>query len=122
MNFPHGVPVVDDAYMAPWMAYVYEQQTMPQNATGVIVSIDVIDANGNFRNIGTATTDLTGKFSFMWTPDIAGKYTLIASYGGSNSYWGSSSKTAFGVIELHQRRLRLRLYLISYLLRCTMQS
>jgi len=49
--------------MTEWMEYLYQQQPMPTNATGVPVSIDVIDANGNYRNIGTATSDTTGAFS-----------------------------------------------------------
>jgi hypothetical protein len=97
--FPNGVPAVDDAYMASWMAYVYQQKPMPQNVTGVPVSLDVIDGNGNFRNIGTTTTDASGAFSYMWEPDIAGKYTLIASFAGSDSYWGSSVETAFGAVD-----------------------
>ncbi len=36
---------------------------MPTNATGVPVNIDAIDANGNYRNIGTATSDTTGALS-----------------------------------------------------------
>ncbi len=79
------------------MEYVYMQKPMPTNATGVPVSIDVIDANGNYRNIGTATSDSSGMFSFNWTPDITGKYTVIATFAGSNSYYPSSSETSFAV-------------------------
>ena len=42
------------------MGYVYQQQPLPNNFTGVPVTIDVMDSNGNYRNIGTATTDATG--------------------------------------------------------------
>jgi hypothetical protein len=31
--------------MSDWMAYVYMQKTMPTNATGVEVTIDVLDSN-----------------------------------------------------------------------------
>jgi hypothetical protein len=72
---------------------------MPTNVTGIPVSIDVVDANGNYRNIGTATSDASGEFSLMWTPDISGKYTVIASFAGSESYYGSYAQTAFGVDE-----------------------
>jgi outer membrane protein assembly factor BamB len=92
-----GSPAIADAYMTQWMEYLYQQKTMPNNATGVPVSIDVIDANNNFRHIGTATSDITGAYSLMWKPDIPGKYTLIASFAGSESYWPSSSETSFGV-------------------------
>jgi hypothetical protein len=59
------------------------QQPFPANATGVPVEIDVLDSNGNYRNIGIATSDLSGKFSFTWTPDIQGDFTVIASFHGS---------------------------------------
>ena len=75
------------------------QQPQPTNATGVTVTLDVIDANGNYRNIGEATTDLTGAFSYAWQPDIPGKYTILASFSGSNSYGSSFAETAIQVDE-----------------------
>jgi outer membrane protein assembly factor BamB len=94
-----GSPAIADAYMTQWMEYLYQQKPMPTNATGVPVSIDVIDANGNLRNIGTTTSDATGKFSYVWQPDISGKYTVIASFAGSESYYRSSDETAFVVTD-----------------------
>ena len=88
--------------MANWMEYIYEQQPMPTNATGVTVNLDIIDANGNYRNIGSATTDLSGKFSYAWKPDITGKYTIIASFAGSNSYGSSFAESAFQVDQAPQ--------------------
>jgi hypothetical protein len=96
-NFPYGVSVVSDASQGDWMAYVYMQKPKPTNTTGVQVTIDVIDANNNYRTIGTATTDSSGAFSLQWTPDIEGKYTVIATFAGSESYWPSASETAFAV-------------------------
>ena len=94
-DFPNGVPAVSDASQSAWMAYVYMQKAKPTNATGVPVSIDVIDSNGNYRNIGTATSDSSGMFTLTWMPDIQGNYTVIATFAGSDSYWGSSSETSF---------------------------
>jgi len=94
-NFPNGLPCVSDASQSAWMEYAYEQQPKPTNATGVPVSIDVIDSNGNYRNIGTTTSDASGTFGFTWTPDITGSYTVIASFAGSGSYYGSSAQTYF---------------------------
>lgn len=99
LRFPNGVPVVSDASMSEWMRYVYMQFPRPANATGVQVSIDVVDANGNYRNIGTTTSDASGDFSFVWQPDIAGKYTVLATFAGSNSYYPAYSQTAFVVDE-----------------------
>lgn len=97
-----GQPAVSDASMANWMEYIYMQQTMPTSATGVTVTLDVIDTNGNYRNIGSATTDLSGTFSYAWKPDIAGKYTLIATFAGSSSYASSFAQSAFQVDEAQQ--------------------
>jgi hypothetical protein len=96
-DFPYGVPAVSDASMSQWMEYVYMQKPEPTNATGVPVSIDVIDANGNYRNIGNTTSDASGTFSLQWTPDIPGKYTVIATFAGSESYWPSYAETSFAV-------------------------
>jgi len=98
-RFPNGVPVVSDNSMTGWMEYVYMQKPCPTVVTGVPVTIDVVDANGNYRNIGTTTSDGSGSFSLMWTPDIPGKYTVVASFAGSESYYGSYAQTAFGVDE-----------------------
>ena len=70
-------------------------KTKTSNATGVEVTLDVIDANGNYRPIGVTTSDTDGFYSFEWTPDIEGKYTVIAKFEGSESYWGSQAETAF---------------------------
>ncbi len=96
-DFSNGVPVSSDASMAAWMGYVYQQQPLPTNFTGVQVAIDVLDSNGNYRNIGTATTDATGTFSLTWTPDIPGNFTVVATFAGTNGYWPSYSETAFAV-------------------------
>jgi outer membrane protein assembly factor BamB len=98
-RFPNGVPAVSDESMSDWMLYVYKQFPRPANATGVEVTLDVLDSNGNYRNIGTATADANGAFSFMWKPDIPGKYTLYATFAGSKSYYSSCAETAFGVEE-----------------------
>jgi hypothetical protein len=94
-RFPNGVPAVSDASQSAWMSYVYQQQPKPTNVTGVNVSFNVIDSNGNYRSIGTATTDATGTYSLLWTPDIEGAYSVIANFEGSNSYFVSSDQTYF---------------------------
>jgi hypothetical protein len=58
-----------------------------------------LDSNGNYRNIGTATTDATGSYSLTWTPDIPGDYTVIATFHSTNGYWGSYSETSFAVAQ-----------------------
>ncbi len=96
-NFPNGLPCVSDASMTLWMEYVYMQQPKPTNTTGIPIILSVIDSNGNFRDIGTTTSEASGAFSYQWTPDIAGKYTVTARFDGTQSYYGSSSQAAFAV-------------------------
>ena len=76
------------------MAYVYEDQVRPSDVIGVPVSIDVRDSNGNFRNIGTTTSDASGMFTLTWIPDISGDFTVFATFAGSKAYFGSSSETS----------------------------
>jgi len=97
LKLPNGVACASDASMKAWMEYVYMQKAMPADFTGVPVSIDVIDSNGNFRNIGTATTDASGTFSMSWLPDIEGDYNVIATFKGTQGYWPSYAETAFTV-------------------------
>jgi hypothetical protein len=97
--FPSGLPAVSDESMTGWMEYVYKQKTKPSNTIGVEVTIDVKDASGSSRSIGTATTDANGFFSFNWKPDVLGKYTVYATFGGSESYWPSHAVSAFTADE-----------------------
>jgi len=94
-----GAAAMSDASMSQWMEYLYMQKPIPTNATGVEVTLDTIDPNGNFVHIGTATSDMSGLFSYMWTPEVPGKYTIIATFAGSESYWSSYAETAIGVLE-----------------------
>ncbi|HLN88851.1 MAG TPA: PQQ-binding-like beta-propeller repeat protein, partial [Candidatus Binatia bacterium] len=96
-DFPNGVPAVSDASMSSWMEYVYMQKPMPTDTTGVTVTLSVIDSNGNFRQIGSSTSDTSGSFSYQWQPDIPGKYTVIADFAGSESYYPSHAETSFAV-------------------------
>ena len=96
-RFPHGVPAVSDTSQSAWMEYVYMQKPKPTDTTGVDILINVVDSNGNNRNIGTTTSDSSGAFSFQWTPDITGKYIVVATFAVSESYYPSSSETSFAV-------------------------
>jgi uncharacterized protein YfaS (alpha-2-macroglobulin family) len=81
------------------MEYLYMDQPMPTSATGVPVSIDAVDPNGNYIHIGNATSDITGNYHYTWTPpNIPGTYTIIASFSADNSYYGSSGETSAVVV------------------------
>ena len=100
-KFPNGLPAVSEDSQSAWMEYVYLQQAFPSNATGVPVSVNVIDPNGNYMNLGTATTDTSGFYAFQVNPDMLtagpGTYKVITTYAGSNSYWPSNSESAFTI-------------------------
>jgi outer membrane protein assembly factor BamB len=95
-RFPQGVPCVSDASQSAWMEYVYMQKPRPTDTTGVLITISVMDSNGNYREIGT-TTSTDGFFSLNWKPDITGAYTVYASFAGTDSYWPSHGITSFAV-------------------------
>ena len=67
-------PAVSEDSMTPWMEYVYMQNPIPASTTGVEVSLDVIDPNGNFVNLGTTHGDSSGlttsqctRYGFRWS-------------------------------------------------------
>ena len=68
-----GVAAVSEESQEAWMEYIYEQQPKPTDATGVPVSIDAIDPNGNLIHIGDATSDPCGHLRLLMdTPNIPG--------------------------------------------------
>lgn len=97
MRFPNGVPAVADEYMSDWMLYVYKQFSRPLDATGVNVTLSVLDSNDNFYDIGTVTSDSDGFFYYAWTPDIPGEFKVYASFAGTEAYWPSHDVTVFTV-------------------------
>lgn len=100
-RFPNGVPAVSDDNMTEWMEYVYMQYPRPADADviGVDVTISVIDPNGNVYDVDTTTSDASGFYSCIFEPEVPGKYTVIASFAGSKSYYGSFAETAINVEE-----------------------
>ena len=98
-RFPHGVPAVADDNMSDWMLYVYNQFERPADVMGVDVVIEVLDPNGNYYEVGTTTSDATGNFMVDFTPPVPGLYTVIASFAGSKSYYGSFAETFLKVME-----------------------
>jgi len=102
MRFPNGVPAVADESMSEWMLYVYKQFPRPADAEGVEVVLSVVDPNGNSYEVGRATSDASGFFSYAFTPEVPGKYTVIATFEGSKSYYGSFAQTAINVEEAPQ--------------------
>jgi len=96
IRFPNGLPAISDDDMSEWMLYVYKQFARP-DATGVPVTLDVVDANGQWTSIGTVTTDSSGMFHMKWTPETEGEYTIVATFMGSGGYYASYAQTVIGV-------------------------
>ena len=90
-----GTPCVSAQSMGPYMNYLHEQSPIPATITGVPVSIDAVDPNGNLVHLATVTSDGTsGTFSYTWTPTLAGNYKIMATFAGDDSY-GSSFATSY---------------------------
>jgi hypothetical protein len=89
MRFPNGVPAVSDESQSEWMLYVYKQFELPADVVGVEVVVSVLDSDNQVVETGTTTNDENGYFSYVFTPEAAGEYTVKASFEGSNSYYGS---------------------------------
>jgi outer membrane protein assembly factor BamB len=98
-RFPNGVPAISDEYMSAWMEYLYQQQPLPQDATGVEVVISVLDPNGNVYDVGTTTSNADGTFGLSYTPLVPGIYTVYATFEGSDSYYGSHASTYLSVLD-----------------------
>ncbi|MFW6111339.1 MAG: hypothetical protein ACOC6H_04805 [Thermoproteota archaeon] len=80
MRFPNGVPCVRDEDMSAWMRPVYNQFLGHPDVDGVSITLDGVDPNGNFFNIGRTTSDMSGTYSYQWTPEIEGKYPIVATF------------------------------------------
>lgn len=93
-----GKAAVSAESMSEWMNYLHTQGPIPMNVKGVPVSIDAIDPNNNFVNIAKVTSDMSGTFSYVWTPTITGVYKITATFAGDDSYGSSYAQTAAVVV------------------------
>jgi hypothetical protein len=97
-----GTPAISDADMTRWMAYVYMNQIKPTDAKGVEVTLETLDPNGNFYELGTTTSDVEGNYGFAFTPEVPGTYQIFATFKGSKAYGGSADITYITVAEAPQ--------------------
>jgi hypothetical protein len=65
-----GTPAISDKSVEAWMEYLFMDQGMPKDATGVPVKLETLDPNGNFYEIGNATSDASGNYACAFTPDV----------------------------------------------------
>jgi hypothetical protein len=100
-----GTPCVSKQSMSTQMEYIHKQMPIGglwgnETITGVPVSIDVVDPNGNYRHIGDVTSDgYSGAFGYTWKPDMAGQFTVTASFLGDESYGSSFASTYVSMTE-----------------------
>lgn len=92
-----GKPAISDGDMQAWMEHVYMQKPISDNIKGVPVVLTAVDSNGHSQEIGTVESDSNGFYSIMWQPPTEDKYTIVATFEGSKSYFGSCAETAIGV-------------------------
>ncbi len=92
-----GTPAISDKDMGLWMEYLKMQQPMPTSATGVPVTLHATGPDGKEVQIAQVTSDISGQFSYMWTPTSQGVYKITATFAGSDSYGSSYAEVALGV-------------------------
>ncbi len=100
-----GTPCVSQDSMRTQMEYLHFQFPIGgiwnnETITGVSVSLDVCDPNGNYQHIDDVVTEgYSGTFGYTWTPDLVGQYTVTATFCGDDSYGSSSATTYVSVVE-----------------------
>ncbi len=100
-----GTACVSADSMTTQMEYLFMQQPIAglwgnETITGVPISIDAVDPNGNSVHIATVTSDgYSGTFSYTWTPELAGDYVITATFMGDDSYGSSFATTYASVLE-----------------------
>jgi hypothetical protein len=98
-RFPNGVPAVSDEDMSDWMLHVYKQFERPADVVGVEVVVSVLDPNDNYYEVARTNGDANGYFGCTFTPEVPGFYKIVASFEGSNAYYGSFAETYVNVEE-----------------------
>jgi hypothetical protein len=98
-------PCVSKESMRTQMEYLHMQKPIDglwhnETIAGVSVSLDTVDPNGNYIHIGDTVTDgYSGTFGYTWEPEIAGQYTVTATFMGDESYGSSFATTYVGISE-----------------------
>jgi len=93
-----NVACVSDDSMSTYMGYLYQQQPIDGlyhnvTVTGVPVSLYAIDSSGKSTLLATVTSDITGSYSYTWTPTTAGDYKINAVFAGTDAYGSSYAES-----------------------------
>ncbi len=99
-----NTPAISEESMDTWMDYLHFQMPIGGiynniTVTGVPVSIDATDPNGNVQHLATVTSDMSGTFAYTWTPTTTGDYKITATFMGSDSYGSSYAQTYANVVS-----------------------
>ena len=97
-RFPNGLPVISEEDMIDWMKNVYLQNTTV-DASGVTVKLEMITPNGVYENLDTTISDIYGNWAYAFCPEELGTYMFIATFEGSDAYYGSAQTTYLTVVE-----------------------
>jgi outer membrane protein assembly factor BamB len=92
-----GTPCIADENMSAYMQFLHMQQPCPATIIGVPVELRAITSSGSRIEIGFATTDLYGHFSYLWTPPAPDLYLIAARFLGDDSYFSSWKATGLSV-------------------------
>jgi hypothetical protein len=94
-----GTPCVSKESMATQMEYLHMKHPIDglwhnETITGVPVTLTAVSPDSDWIDLGTTTTDgYYGNFGLEWTPTDEGKYQIIVSFEGDDSYGSSSAAT-----------------------------
>jgi outer membrane protein assembly factor BamB len=94
-----GTPCVSKESMSTYMEYLHMQKTIPSGytVTGVPVMLLAFDENGGVIDLGSTTSDASGRFAKVWTPENEGVYKITATFLGDDSYGSSWAETGVAV-------------------------
>ena len=93
-----NTPCVSADSVAAQMEHIHLQRALPDNMTGVQVTLTAIGSDSSVTAIGTTTTNgYYGTFNMPWTPAKQDTYQIIASFAGDASYGSSSAATGVTV-------------------------
>lgn len=96
-----GTPCVSEDSMTTYMEFLHMQKLIPTDftVTGVPIKLLAIDPDGNTSDLGTVTSDMSGKYQLAWTPTKEGTYKITATFAGDNSYGSTWDETGLVVSE-----------------------
>jgi len=89
-----GTPCVSTDSVGAMMEHLHIQRDLPDDLTGVAVSVCAISEDGTYIDIGTTTSDgYYGSYGITWTPTQEGTFKIVASFEGDGSYGSSGAST-----------------------------